>query len=172
GLGDVNTRQELTQEVLAAAGMPAYEISNHARPGEACRHNLVYWRCGDYTGIGPGAHGRLTLGGTRWALRQHRAPEAWLAAVEGAGHATRERRALPPTERLAETLMMGLRLAEGVPLARLRAAAGAAQNEMPLDPAALRRLVSGGFVSLDGERLTATPAGRQRLDAVLAALLA
>lgn len=162
---------ELTQEVLAAAGLPAYEVSNHARPGEECRHNLTYWRCGDYVGVGPGAHGRLALDGRTWALRQHRAPEAWLAAVERAGHATRERRALSSTERLAETLMMGLRLAEGVPLARLAAAAGA-PAEAALDAAALARLTAAGFLTLDGERLAATPAGRQRLDAVLAALLA
>ena len=97
-----------------AAGLPAYEISNHARPGAECRHNLVYWRYGDYVGIGPGAHGRLTLDGEKYATRQRRAPEAWLAAVEAAGHATEERQPLARAERREEMLMMGLRLAEGI----------------------------------------------------------
>ena len=97
---------EITQARLEEAGLPAYEISNHARLGAACRHNLVYWQGGDYLGIGPGAHGRLTEGGRRFATRQHRAPEAWLAEVEANGHATRERRALTPLERQEELVGM------------------------------------------------------------------
>ena len=162
---------ELTQARLAAAGLPAYEISNHAKPGAECRHNLVYWRGGDYLGIGPGAHGRLTLGDERFATRQHRAPEAWLAGVEAAGHATRERRALGPEERREELLLMGLRLTDGISRARFRAALGE-DIETALDPQRLARLTDGGFLVLDDAGLRVTPAGRLRLNAVLAALLA
>jgi putative oxygen-independent coproporphyrinogen III oxidase len=162
---------EFTQDRLAAAGLPAYEISNHARPGAECRHNLVYWRGGDYLGIGPGAHGRLTLEGRRFATRQHRAPEAWLASVEAAGHATRERRVLSPDDRREELLMMGLRLSEGISRARFRAACGE-DIESCLEPARLSRLVDGGFLTLDAAGLRATSAGRLRLNAVLAALVA
>ncbi len=162
---------ELTQDRLAAAGLPAYEISNHARPGAECRHNLVYWQGGDYLGIGPGAHGRLTLAGERFATRQHRAPEAWLAGVEAEGHATRERRALESTERREELLLMGLRVTEGISRVRFRDALGE-EIETSLDRARLARLVDGGFLVLDAAGLRSTPAGRLRLNAVLAALVA
>ena len=162
---------ELTRERLAAAGLPAYEISNHARPGAACRHNLVYWRYGDYVGVGPGAHGRLTLSGERLATRQHRAPEAWLARVERDGHATRQRDSVPEAEQIAEWLMMGLRLAEGVSAARAQALFGRPLAAI-VPPARLAPLVEAGFLVADAAALRATPAGQQRLDAVLRALLA
>ncbi|MGE3967965.1 MAG: radical SAM family heme chaperone HemW [Dongiaceae bacterium] len=163
---------EATQARLEAAGMPAYEISNHAQPGAECRHNLVYWRYGDYVGVGPGAHGRLTAAdGTKRATRQHRAPEAWLAGVEAAGHATRQRDEIAPAARLAEMLMMGLRLEEGVSIARIEAESR--QGFLDAVPAArLARLEAGGFVARREARLVATKKGRQRLDAVLAALIA
>jgi putative oxygen-independent coproporphyrinogen III oxidase len=161
---------EMTQERLDAAGLPSYEISNHARPGEPSRHNLVYWRYGDYLGIGPGAHGRLTLSGDKVATRQLRAPETWLAAVEQHGHGTQERVPVAAEERLEEMLMMGLRLAEGIPRGRFRREADA-EPEAVLDAGRIARLVDGGFLTLDDERLAATPAGRQRLNALLAALL-
>ncbi len=161
---------EETQARLEAAGFPAYEISNHARRGGESRHNLAYWRYQDYAGIGPGAHGRLTFGGARFATRRHRAPETWLAAVESDGHGLQERVALDPAEQRRELLMMGLRLAEGVGRARFRAETGS-EIETALDSARLADLTEGGFVVLDGERLRATAAGRQRLNAVLAALL-
>lgn len=161
---------ETTQDVLAAAGLPAYEISHHARPGAECRHNLTYWRCGEYIGIGPGAHGRLRLGGRRVATEQRRAPESWLGAVEAKGHATRARAALGPDECRDEILMMGLRLTEGVSRARFRRAIGK-DFEAALEVDRLTRLSQGGFLALDPEGLRATPAGRQRLNAVLAALL-
>jgi oxygen-independent coproporphyrinogen-3 oxidase len=168
---DAAALYEATQDRLQRAGLPAYEISNHARPGAECRHNLVYWRYGDYVGIGPGAHGRLTLGGTRLATRQHRAPEAWLAAVERAGHATRQREPVPEEAQVAEWLMMGLRLAEGVSEARARALFGRGLDA--LVPAARRApLVEAGYLESGAAGLRATPAGRQRLDAVLRALLA
>jgi oxygen-independent coproporphyrinogen-3 oxidase len=167
---------EATQEMLGAAGMPAYEISNHARPGEECRHNLVYWRYQDYLGIGPGAHGRLTLatekeGATKRALKNFRAPETWLAAVGRDGHGVEESLALAPAERHEEMLMMGLRLEEGVARAAFRAET-AREFEAAFDPARLRDLTDSGFLIVDGAGLRATTAGRQRLNAVLAALLA
>jgi oxygen-independent coproporphyrinogen-3 oxidase len=162
---------ELTQDVLGAAGLPAYEISNHARPGRECRHNLTYWRYGDYVGIGPGAHGRLTLGSDKVATRQHRAPEAWLAAVDAAGHATRQRDPVPPQERLTELMMMGLRTVEGVDRARVVAECGQSIEDA-LERHRLDRLVDGGFLVLDGAGLRATAAGRQRLNTVIGELLA
>ena len=162
---------EATAARLEAAGLPAYEISNHARPGGACRHNLVYWRYGDYLGIGPGAHGRLTLGEGKYALRQRRLPERWLAAVEADGHATEERLALAREVRREEMLMMGLRLTEGVTRHGFRAETGL-EIEAAFDPQALGRLAEGGFLVVDAVGIRATAAGRQRLNAVLAALLA
>ncbi len=161
---------ELTQEVLDAAGMPAYEISNHARPGAEGQHNLTYWRYGDYAGVGPGAHGRLTLDGHKIATRQHRAPEAWLEAVERDGHATRTHQPLPRADRLAELLMMGLRLREGVDRAAVRCETGQ-DIEDALPVRELHLLVEGGFLELDARGLRATAAGRTRLNAVLARLL-
>jgi len=161
---------ELTQERLNEAGLPAYEISNHARPGGESRHNLVYWRYGDYVGVGPGAHGRLTLDGAKIATRQLRAPETWLAAVAKHGEGTDERVPICDRERLEEMLMMGLRLGEALPRARFRRECGA-EPEVVLDPVRLERLVDGGFLMLDGVGLRATEAGRQRLNAVLGALM-
>lgn len=162
---------EATQERLGAFGLAPYEISNHARPGSESRHNLTYWRYGDYAGIGPGAHGRLTLDGTKLATRQFRAPETWLAAVEQHGHGTQERIALSPLEKREEMLMMGLRLAEGIDRSRFRAETGDDFKAM-VDATRLADLVAGGFLELDETSLRATPAGRQRLNAVLAALVA
>jgi putative oxygen-independent coproporphyrinogen III oxidase len=162
---------EATQETLGAAGLPAYEISNHARPGQECRHNLAYWRSQDYAGIGPGAHGRLCAGPGRFAARQFRAPETWLEAVEKHGHGTEEIRRLSPAERRAELLMMGLRLAEGISAARFLAATGRSfEDDLGRDR--LAPLIEGGFLALDQSALIATPAGRQRLNAVLGRLLA
>jgi oxygen-independent coproporphyrinogen-3 oxidase len=162
---------EATQDALAAAGLAAYEISNHARPGGECRHNLTYWRYGDYVGIGPGAHGRVTRGPDKLATRRHRAPETWLAAVERHGHGLQERIALSAAERAEEMLMMGLRLAEGVARARFRAETGA-EIEASLDSSRVADLVAGGFLVQDDQGLRATAAGRQRLNAVLARLMA
>jgi putative oxygen-independent coproporphyrinogen III oxidase len=167
---DAAALYEATQERLAAAGLPAYEISNHARPGAECRHNLAYWRNEDYIGIGPGAHGRITGAGTRHATRQTRSPERWLAAVERTGSGVAEVAPIDPQAMLDEMLMMGLRLAEGVPRTRLETVAGRSVEALFGDR--LAPLVEGGFVALDHDRLAATAAGRQRLDAVLAALLA
>jgi putative oxygen-independent coproporphyrinogen III oxidase len=171
GEDDAGALFELTQALLDAAGLPAYEISNHARPGGESRHNLTYWRYGDYVGIGPGAHGRLTIGGDKIATRQHRAPEPWLAAVGAAGHATRQRDPVAAEDRLAELLMMGLRTVGGVPRSRVAAECGRPLAAV-LDAARLNRLVDGGFLVFDDAGLRATAAGRQRLNAVIGDLLA
>jgi len=177
---------EATRELLEAAGLPAYEISNHARPGAECRHNLTYWRYGDYLGVGPGAHGRITLNsplatgplakgragvqGEKLATRQHRAPEAWLEAVERHGHATRARDPVPVETRLEELLMMGLRLTEGVDRAAFRRETGR-EPEQVLDSERLAMLIEGGFLELDEIGLRATAEGRLRLNALLGRLL-
>ena len=162
---------EATQSQLTAAGLPAYEISNHARPGEESRHNLTYWRYGDYVGIGPGAHGRLTLDGGKFATRAHRAPEIWLERVERDGHGAAAPDPIDRDARGTELLMMGLRLSEGVRLARLVEETGRTLDDF-VDPAALSRLIEGGFLTRDRDRLSATSEGLQRLNAVLGAILA
>ncbi len=160
---------EITQDRLAAAGLPAYEISNHARPGAECRHNLAYWRYQDYVGVGPGAHGRLTLAGTKFATRQYRLPEKWLAAVEATGSGIEEIAPIDRETAIEEMLMMGLRLVEGVSRAGLERAAG--RDAKTVFRSNLAPLIEGGFLTLDADRLAATSAGRQRLNAVLGALL-
>jgi putative oxygen-independent coproporphyrinogen III oxidase len=160
---------EMTQEQLEARGLPAYEISNHARPGGECHHNLAYWRYQDYIGIGPGAHGRLTRSDVKYATRQRRAPERWLAEVERTGTGIEEMTAIDRASAIEEMLMMGLRLTRGVERARFERAAG--RDAESLFGRNLPPLVDGGFLILDRERLVATAAGRQRLNAVLGALL-
>ena len=162
---------EVTQEILAAAGMPAYEVSNHAAEGEESRHNLTYWRYQDYVGIGPGAHGRLTLNGEKQGTRAHRVPEIWLERVEKNGHGAHPFEAVEREQRFTEALMMGLRLAEGVPLARLTEEAGRPWQEL-LDEKKLGLLADEGLVTLDDTRLTATGAGLLRLNGILGYLLA
>jgi oxygen-independent coproporphyrinogen-3 oxidase len=146
---------ELTQEITAGAGLPAYEISNHARPGEESRHNLAYWRYRPYLGIGPGAHGRR--GGL--ATRRHRKPENWLAGLARNGHGLAEETPLEPAEKATEALLMGLRLSEGVELKAVRPA---------LDLAAVARLEAVGLVTQAGGRLLVPPPARLLLDAILA----
>lgn len=154
---------EVTQEILEQAGLPAYEISNHARPGAESRHNLTYWRMEPYLGIGPGAHGRVRRNGLWHATRQAKAPETWIAAVESNGHGTAEEMAQTAEERRREILMMGFRLAEGIPYGRLDV----------LPPADRRMaLVEEGYLVDDGRVLAATAAGRQRLNGLLDYLIA
>ncbi len=160
---------EMTQERLAAAGLPAYEISNHARHGAECRHNLAYWRYQDYVGVGPGAHGRLTRAATKFATRQYRLPEKWLAAVETKGTGIEEMGAIDRETSIEEMLMMGLRLVEGISRERLEQFSG--RDITTVLGRNLTPLIEGGFLTLDTERCAATAAGRQRLNAVLAALL-
>lgn len=162
---------ELTQDICAAAGLPAYEVSNHAKPGDESRHNLIYWRGGDYAGIGPGAHGRLTLADGRFVgTRTHRAPEIWLERAIKNGHALHEFETIDDAQRGRERLMMGLRLAEGIDRKRFAALTRAAPEAF-VKPQALQALKDGGFLQDDGHVLAATAAGRQRLNALLAYLL-
>ena len=155
----------LTQELCEAAGMPAYEVSNHAREGQASRHNLIYWRGGDYVGIGPGAHGRLTLTGRRTATEAPKPPGAWLSMVESGRPGEMPRVVLTADERSQEFLLMGLRLGEGIDVARYAAVSG-----KPLDQRRISALVDLGLVQLDLKRLRVTAAGRPVLNAVLRAL--
>ena len=159
---------DLTQEICAANGLPAYEVSNHARPGAECRHNLVYWRMHEYAGIGPGAHGRLDVDGRRHATATEKRPEAWLMRVESAGHGLVTDDPLLRDEIADEFLLMGLRLAEGIDPARYERLAG-----RPLDPKRIEILRSEGAVvtTADGY-LRVTPAGFPVLDAVVADLAA
>lgn len=163
---------EATQQILEEAGLPAYEVSNHATPGQASRHNLVYWRYGDYAGIGPGAHGRLTLDGAKWATRTHRAPEVWLSMVERAGSAEHQRVLVERADRMAEALMMGLRLTEGVPVTRLSGEAGRDWRD-GIHPERIDAAIGEGYLrwAHDPARLVATPSGRLRLNALIGHLL-
>jgi oxygen-independent coproporphyrinogen-3 oxidase len=162
------TLYDATQEVCEARGLPAYEISNHARPGGECRHNLVYWRYGEYAGIGPGAHGRLDGAGRRYATATEKNPERWLALVEAHGHGLVVDDVLTRVEQSDELLLMGLRLAEGIELARYADVAG-----KPLDPERIAELARGGLIETTAERrLRVTAAGFPVLDAVVADLAA
>jgi oxygen-independent coproporphyrinogen-3 oxidase len=159
---------DLTQDICARSGLPAYEVSNHARPGAECRHNLVYWRAHEYAGIGPGAHGRLDIDGRRRATMAEKRPEAWLMRVETLGHGLVTDEPLTRDEHADEFLLMGLRLAEGIDPARYAALAG-----RPLDPARIESLAALGFVERDATGcLRVTPAGFPVLDAVVADLAA
>jgi putative oxygen-independent coproporphyrinogen III oxidase len=159
---------DVTQEVCSAHGLPAYEISNHARAGAECRHNLVYWRGEEYAGIGPGAHGRLDVDGIRHATATEKRPEAWLMRVEANGHGVVSDDRLNSEERADEFLLMGLRLAEGIDPARYAALSG-----RPLDPRRIAILREEGAISVDDSgRLRVTQAGFPVLDAVVADLAA
>jgi putative oxygen-independent coproporphyrinogen III oxidase len=151
---------ELTRDLTGAAGLPAYETSNYARANAESRHNLTYWRYGDYAGVGPGAHGRRD----GVATVRHRKPENWLGAVARNGHGAQSEDALPPQDRAVEALLMGLRLAEGVDLRRI---AALASGEPPLEPAAVARLERQGLLALEGDVLRVTPEGALLLDGVL-----
>ncbi len=158
---------ELTREMTVAAGLPPYEISNHARPGYESRHNLTYWRYGDYAGIGPGAHGRRR----GLATVRHKKPENWLRAVSRNGHGLQVEDTLHPGERAREALMMGLRLGEGVDLARIARRCGVDQPAL-IDLRQAEVLVSHGLIRRDGRHLTVTPSGMPLLNRILAELVA
>lgn len=161
---------ELTQEIMEAAGLPAYEVSNHARFGDESRHNMTYWNYGDYVGIGPGAHGRLTLNGEKFATRAHRAPELWLERVRQNQHGAHDYEAVSFAERARELLMMGLRLREGLPLSRFYDETGQDFSDF-INPDQARILVNGGLLEMSDTTIAATAAGRQRLNAVLSFLM-
>jgi oxygen-independent coproporphyrinogen-3 oxidase len=158
---------EATREQTAAAGLPAYEISNHARAGEQSRNNLAYWRYGDYLGVGPGAHGRRG----RVATVRRKKPENWLARVAANGHGIEMEESLPPATRAAEALLMGLRLDEGVDLARIARISEVAEAAL-IDTEAVGGLVGLGFVERAGSRLRVLPRGMLLLDALLPEIIA
>src|SRR5258708_26593354 len=155
---------DVTQEVCAQHGLPAYEISNHARAGAECRHNLVYWRGDEYAGIGPGAHGRLDIGGVRHAIATEKRPEAWLMRVEANGSGVVTDDLLNSEERADEFLLMGLRLAESIDPKRYSALSG-----RTLDPGRIAILREEGAIAVDADgRLRVTQSGFPGLDAVVA----
>lgn len=156
---------DVTQEMTEAAGLSAYEISNHARPGGESRHNLTYWRGGEYVGVGPGAHGRLRLADGWAAAHEIATPERWRAAVGGAGHGVAKMTRLSAAERAEETVMTGLRLTTGLD------AHGLAETLSVIDEDGLKLLVENGFLIHDRQGLRTTPAGRLRLNAVVERLL-
>jgi oxygen-independent coproporphyrinogen-3 oxidase len=161
---------DATAEEAARFGLLPYEVSNYAQPGSESRHNLAYWRYRDYAGIGPGAHGRVSVGGALLATRRHRAPEAWAERVERDGHGTTSEEAVSTTDRAREMLLMGLRLSEGIDADRFAARTGIVLDDA-LDPATLRQALEAGYLRRDHGHLCATAEGRKRLDALLAALV-
>jgi len=169
GLPDEDNSADMylvTQEVCEAAGMPAYEVSNHAGNGAESRHNLIYWRYGDYAGIGPGAHGRITCGGTRHATEAWANPERWLSGVQN-GEPEKTVTPVARRDQADEYLMMGLRIREGIDLARYRALAG---QDLPREK--LDYLEEIGMIAAEGTRLSVTDAGRPVLNAVIREILA
>jgi oxygen-independent coproporphyrinogen-3 oxidase len=156
---------EITQEMTEAAGVPAYEISNHAKSGAECRHNLLYWRYGDYAGVGPGAHGRLTIGNKRIATSTERLPERWSAAVGTQGHAFIELTEIVDQDAAREHLLMNLRLAEGLDAADYESRWGVSLDRVRIDS-----LCEDELLTFDDNRLAATPRGRLVLNSVIAAL--
>lgn len=170
GLPDEDLSAEmyhLTQEICNEAGLPAYEVSNHAAPGKESRHNLIYWRGGDYVGIGPGAHGRLTLNGARWATETPRAPGEWLKRVEAGAPGELPRDLVPAAERALEYLMMGLRLTEGIDLTRYRTLANSSLNINKING-----LVDIGMLSITPQGIAPTANGRMVLNAIIRELAA
>jgi putative oxygen-independent coproporphyrinogen III oxidase len=162
---------DATGEECARAGLLAYEISNYARPGGESRHNLAYWRYLDYAGIGPGAHGRVTVDGSLHATRRHRAPEPWAERVERDGDGLTADEPVAPEERAREALLMGLRLTEGIDLARFAARTGRTMAQS-VDAAVLAQCIEEQYLVLTPDRLVATRDGRIRLDSLLASLVA
>ncbi|MBY6154948.1 radical SAM family heme chaperone HemW [Vannielia litorea] len=155
---------ELTQEMTSTVGLAAYEVSNHAEKGSESRHNLIYWRYGDYAGIGPGAHGRLTLGGQKLATVASTMPSSWLAKqAEGS---VESREVISGADQASEYLMMGLRVTDGISLERFEALGG-----MALDKTKLRGLVNEGLIVVQGDRIRASQRGRMVLNAVIRELM-
>ena len=162
---DAAKMYEITQDITESAGFETYEVSNHARPGAESRHNTLYWKYGDYIGIGPGAHGRVTLNHQRYATEAVRMPDGWLLAVEG-GNGDKIREGLIKDDQATEFLLMGLRLVEGVDLERFRALAG-----HDVSTSTIAELTDLGMVEVSQSTLRVTPRGRMVLNAVIESLL-
>ena len=153
---------EMTRELTQRAGLPAYEISNHARPGQESRHNLIYWRSGDWAGVGPGAHGRLSLPEGRLATEAYRMPAEWLSAVENRRNGEAIREIVSDGAIMEERLIMGLRLSEGVPVGLL--------DDRVVNK--INMLCQAGLLEIDDKRMRATQTGRPLLNFVLREMLA
>jgi oxygen-independent coproporphyrinogen-3 oxidase len=156
------TLYEITQDLCSSAGLHAYEISNHSRAGAQSEHNLIYWRGGDYAGVGPGAHGRLTLAGQRWATEALKQPSGWLEAVEKRGTGELPREEITSSARAQEYVLMSMRLAEGLDMARLEAISGYA-----LTSAAIAELSALNLIVSGSGRVKATSQGRMILNSVI-----
>lgn len=156
---------DLTQDLCGAAGLEAYEVSNHAKLGSESQHNLIYWRYGDYLGIGPGAHGRLTIDGQRFATECIRMPDAWLQKAES-GTAEKQRMLLSNTDQANEYLLMGLRVTEGIDIRRVNALA-----ERPIDSTTIKHLTDNELISIDGHAMKTTERGRLLLNSVISELM-
>ena len=167
---DAAALYDATAEAASQFGLRGYEISNYALPGAESRHNLAYWRYGDYAGVGPGAHGRLTLDAGLTATRRHRAPEPWAALVETQGHGSSPETLIGPRDRAREALLMGLRLAEGIDEAWFKARTGVQMDEA-VDLSILKACFDEGYLTRSEGRLVATVEGRRRLDAMLPRLV-
>ncbi len=161
---------DITQDILAAAGLPAYEVSNHAAAGHESQHNLTYWHYGDYIGVGPGAHGRLTLGDQKFATREHHAPQIWLEQVEQLGRAVHPFQSLSHEDRFTEALMMGVRLHEGVRLDHL-SAQGGQDWQSYIDAERLRIVQDQGWLEVRKDVLRLTREGMLRLNALIPYIL-
>jgi oxygen-independent coproporphyrinogen-3 oxidase len=161
---------DATAEEAAARGLAAYEISNYARPGAESRHNLAYWRYRDYAGIGPGAHGRVTMGGLLYATRRHRAPEVWAELVRRQGHGETSAEPVAQADQAREALLMGLRLAEGIDRAAFAFRVGM-DVDSAIDAEIALAAVEAGYLTMTPARIVATAEGRRRLDALLPRLV-
>lgn len=159
---------ELTENIMETRGIPAYEVSNYAAPGQECRHNLLYWTLGEYIGIGPGAHGRLYQDGQKYATFRYKAPETWLKAVETKGHGEQDRHLLSPKDRLQELTLMGLRLTQGLSLERLYEETGLSPDKAY---PGLSVLLKEGLVSLTPSHLIPSFEGRLRLNSLISFLM-
>ncbi|EKM98952.1 coproporphyrinogen III oxidase [Acidocella sp. MX-AZ02] len=160
---------DITAEEAGRYGLQRYEVSNYAKPGGESRHNMTYWRYGDYAGIGPGAHGRLSLGGRLLATTRHRAPEPWMERVAAHGHGTTLEEEIPAQDRAREALIMGLRLREGIAAPHFAARTGIALLDA-IEPEILDECLAEGYLTFADDRLAATAQGIKRLDALLPAL--
>ncbi len=160
----------LTQEIMQDAGLPAYEVSNHATKGQECRHNLVYWQMADYIGVGAGAHGRFMMGADKYASRDHSAPDIWLKRVQEVGHGSHPLEPLGMDDRFFEVLMMGLRLNEGISIARCEALSGLSFDDM-IDGDHLRVAEKEGWVTIDENQILLSIEGMLRLNAIIPYIL-
>ena len=161
---------DATNALMAGRGFNAYEVSNYAKPGQESRHNMIYWRYGDYAGIGPGAHGRLTLNGKKFATRTHRAPDIWMERTSENGHSYHPFEEITNEQRVQEAVMMGLRLEEGVPIARLETEFGGGVDDI-LPPSKIGKLKNESLLADHDDRLVVTAEGRKCLNAVIKYLL-